>query len=304
MKHKKQLMILPFDHRSSFTKNLLGFNGELTEAQNKKVKYMKETVYLGFRKVLLNYKERNNFGILVDEQFGREIYNKAKKLGAETCETIEKSGKPVFDFEYGKKYSQHIERVDPTYVKVLVRYNPANKEENKKQILRLKKLSNYCMKTNRLLLFELLVPPTDAELKSVKGNKKKYDKTKRVTNTIKAIKELSNDLYVDIWKLEGFDSAKTWQNIIDVIKQGQNKDDFGIVLLGRGENKKKVISWLKLAAKFPKIIGFAVGRTIFFEPLEKLRDKKFTREKAVNEISKNFQFFVNLWLKEKGIKLE
>jgi myo-inositol catabolism protein IolC len=160
------------------------------------------------------------------------------------------------------------------------------------------------MKTNRELLFELLVPPTKAELKAVGGNKKKYDRGKRAINTVKAIKEIGKHLYVDIWKLEGFDKAKQWQDIIDAITLSQNPDDFGIVLLGRGETKKKVISWLKLGAKFQKITGFAVGRTVFFDPLVELKEKKITRKQAVDKIAKEFGFFVNLWLKEKGIKLE
>lgn len=304
MKHKKQLMILPFDHRSSFTKTLMGYEGGLSQTQVKNVKGMKDVVFDAFRKVVSGYEEKDNFGILVDEQFGREIYHRAQKMGVATCETIEKSGKKEFDFEYGAKFRQHIEKVDPTYVKVLVRYNPANKEINKRQLPRLKRLSDYCMKTNRLLLFELLVPPTEKELKAVKGNKKAYDRKKRVENTAKALKELGKVLYVDIWKLEGFDTKKGWQTIIDAIRTGWNDDDFGIVVLGRGENQKKVESWLKLAAGFSEITGFAVGRTIFFDPLVRYRDKKITRVRAVDSIARNYRYFVNLWLKAKGIKLE
>ena len=36
----------------------------------------------------------------------------------------EKSGQDEFDFEYGEDFARHIEAFDPTFCKVLVRYNP------------------------------------------------------------------------------------------------------------------------------------------------------------------------------------
>lgn len=303
MKHKKQLLILPFDHRSSFSKKLMGYEGKLRNIQVEAIAKMKRIVFDGFRKVASGYRERDNFGILVDEQFGASILKDALKMKVQTCSPVEKSGQEVFDFEYGSKFRAHIEKMNPTNVKCLVRYNPANRKENRMQLKRLKQLSDYCNKTGRRLLFELLVPPTKRELKEA-GSKKRYDRTKRIINTIKALKEIDKELYVDVWKLEGFDTAKAWKDIILAIKQGQNPGDFEIIVLGRGEDKAKVIEWLKLAARFPEITGFAVGRTIFFQPLKQFKEKKITRAKAVDKIAANYRFFVNLWLREKKIKLE
>lgn len=304
MKHKRQLMILPFDHRSSFSKKLMGFGENLTDTQVKAVQRVKKVVYDGFKKTISKYKDKSDFGMLVDEQFGSSILKDASKKDFKACCPVEKSGQKEFQFEYGNQFGKHIEEVNPDNVKVLVRYNPANKELNKRQLKRLKRLSDYCMKTDRKLLFELLVPPSRAELKKFHGNKKTYDHKKRAQDTVKAIKEISKELYVDVWKLEGEDTLKAWKDIISAIRTGQNKDDFSIVVLGRGENKQKVIEWLKIAAKFPKVNGFAVGRTIFFKPLQEYKEMKINRDKAVDKISRNFSYFVNLWLKEKKIKLD
>ena len=38
-------------------------------------------------------------------------------------------------------------------------------------------------------------------------------------------------------------------------------------MLGRGENDQKVREWLGTARKVPGFIGFAVGRTVFWDPL-------------------------------------
>jgi myo-inositol catabolism protein IolC len=304
LNHRKQLLILPFDHRGSFSSKLMGFKGKLTPLQIKKISAMKMVVFDAFEHYIAHYHEKNEFGILVDEQFGEDIIEDANDIGVETACPVEKSGQEEFDFEYGKKFRDHIEEMDPSHVKCLVRYNPNNKAMNKRQLARLKLLSDHCIATKRKLLFELLVPPTEKELKAVNGDKKKYDQGKRITNTILALKEISKALYVDVWKLEGMDSKKAWQDMIKAIKQGKNKDYFSIIVLGRGENKAKVIEWLKLAAKFKEITGFAVGRTIFFQPLRDYKDQKITRATAVNRISNNFKFFVKLWLKEKKIKLK
>jgi myo-inositol catabolism protein IolC len=301
--NKKQLLILPFDHRSSFSKTLLGYHGEISQSQSKKISSLKKMVYNGFLDVISKYKDIDNFGILVDSEYGQKILNHANKLGVKTCSPVEKSGQVEFKFDHGNNFGKHIETANPTHVKVLVRYNPENKEINANQLKRLKKLSVYCQKTNRKLLFELLVPPTKKELEKLHGDKHKFDHTKRVTDTVKAIKEISKEIYVDVWKLEGMDTQKAWKECISAIKTGLNKNNFSIIVLGRGENKAKVIEWLSIAAKFKEVTGFAVGRTIFFKPLKDYLDKKLTKEESEIKIANNFKFFVNLWKREKQIKI-
>lgn len=39
------------------------------------------------------------------------------------------------------------------------------------------------------------------------------------------------------------------------------------IVLGRGEDNRKVHEWLEVAAGVPGFVGFAVGRTDFWEPL-------------------------------------
>jgi myo-inositol catabolism protein IolC len=51
------------------------------------------------------------------------------------------------------------------------------------------------------------------------------------------------------------------------------------------------------AAGVPGFIGFAVGRTDFWEPLVAWRDKKHTRESAVRVIAEHYHEFVNIFEK-------
>jgi 5-dehydro-2-deoxygluconokinase len=69
----------------------------------------------------------------------------------------------------------------------------------------------------------------------------------------------------------------------------------GCIILGRGENDEKVREWLTTAASVPGFIGFAVGRTDFWDPLVDWRDKKISRETAVDEIASRYREFVDLF---------
>ena len=54
-------------------------------------------------------------------------------------------------------------------------------------------------------------------------------------------------------------------------------------------------NWLAVAASVPGFIGFAVGRTTFWDPLVAWRSKKATREQTVAEIAGRYREFVGLF---------
>ncbi len=99
-----------------------------------------------------------------------------------------------------------------------------------------------------------------------------------------------------IWKLEGVDKPESAKA---VVKQAQSSGrKAGVITLGRGESKEKVQEWLKVGAKIHGIIGFAVGRTIFWQPLADHKAGKITRKEAVEQIAQNYSEFTELWLNE------
>jgi len=286
---KKQLIIMPFDHRGSFKKHLIGTK-KITKKQHKELEDLKKMIYQAFLNVYKKHKKKDNLAILVDEEFGAKILKDAKKRKIQICLTTEKSGQKQYGFEYGSSFGKHINKFKPDYVKALVRYNPLNKNVNKAQLKKLKRLSDFCKKNNYKLLIELLVPATDKDLKLAK-TEKKYEKTLRLTRTVQAIKEIKQKVKVDIWKMEGF-SAKGWKRIIKVVPKTSS-----IIFLGRGEDDKKVKKWLMDAKKFEQIIGFAIGRTIFLNALKRYQAKKISKSKAQDLIAKKFQSYINLWNK-------
>jgi 5-dehydro-2-deoxygluconokinase len=295
--YQKPLYILPFDHRGSFETGMFGWKGELTEDQTAQIAAAKQVIYDGFQSALAGGAPKEKGGILVDEQFGAAILRDAAEKGFTFACPAEKSGQDEFDFEYGEEFAAHIEAIHPTFCKVLVRYNPEGDEAlNRLQAERLKRLSDYLHGANRsLFMFELLVPAEKAQLEKVNGDKKAYDLKLRPGLMVGAIQQLQDaGVEPDLWKIEGLDRREDCEKIVATAKSG-GRDSVNCIILGRGEDDQKVREWLATAASVPGFIGFAVGRTDFWQPLVDWRDKKISRETAVEEIAARYREFVDLF---------
>lgn len=294
----KDIYIMPFDHRGSFQEKLFGIKGRAPNAQEtQEIARYKRTIYDGFLQAVKSGVPEEKAGILVDEQFGSELLNEAKKSGYMTACPAEKSGQDEFDFEYGAEFGAHINKFGVTFVKVLVRYNPESDAElNRRQSERLKKLSDFCHSNNRKLMFELLVPATPTQLAKVGGAQSRYDQEMRPALMIAAMKQLQDfGIEPDVWKLEGIETTVDATKVAAQARAGKGREQVGVIVLGRGENAEKVRHWLTTAAKVPGLIGFAVGRTIFWEPLKGVKDGKWSHAEAANQICKNYKEFCDLW---------
>lgn len=298
----RDLFILPFDHRGSFSEKLFGIRGRQPDAgETREIASYKKIIYEGFKKALLMGVPREKAGILVDEQFGSEILQDARKSGYMTACPAEKSGQDEFDFEYGGEFGAHIARFQPTFVKVLVRYNPdADPGMNRRQAERLKGLAEYCHGHGNKFMFELLVPATPEQLGRVAGQASRYDQELRPGLMVRAIRELQDaGVEPDLWKLEGIETSEDATQVARQARAG-GRERVGVILLGRGENAEKVRHWITTAAKNPGFIGFAVGRTIFWEPLKAVKDGKMSREQAAEQCARNYKEFCDLWVKTRG----
>lgn len=291
------LYILPFDHRGSFQTKLFGWRGTLTEDQTAEVSASKEVVYDGFKSAIESGLPEHKAGILVDEQFGSAILRDARVHGYTTACPAEKSGQAEFDFEYCDNFAEHIETFQPAFCKVLVRYNPeSDQARNSRQATRLRRLSEYLHGGSpSRLMFELLVPPEQAQMDRVHRDKNKYDLEIRPGLMAQAIQQLQDaGVEPDVWKIEGLDRRSDCKEIVTAARR-KGRDDVGCIVLGRGEDDQKVRDWLMTASGVPGFIGFAVGRTCFWDPLANFRAKKITRQEAVKEIARRYRKFVDIF---------
>ncbi len=228
----KPLYILPFDHRGSFQTKMFGWTGTLSAEQTAEISAAKRVVYDGFKSALQAGVPERKAGILVDEQFGAAILRDARAADYTTACPAEKSGQEEFDFEYGENFAKHIEAIQPTFCKVLVRYNPEGDPAlNRRQAERLKRLSDYLHTNGRSkFMFELLVPPEKSQLDHFKGDKKAYDLELRPRLMAETISELQNEqVEADVWKIEGLDRREDCEKIVAVARRGK-RDAVGCII--------------------------------------------------------------------------
>lgn len=296
--YNKPLYILPFDHRGSFQTGMFGWKGLLSAEQTAQIAAAKQVIYDGFKAAVAAGVAKERAGILVDEQFGSAILQDAAKNGYVTAAPAEKSGQDEFDFEYGDDFARHIEAFNVTFCKVLVRYNPeGDKDMNARQTRRLRQLSDYLRHADRKYMFELLLPATPEQLQQVGGDRKRYDLERRPVLMVGAIRDLqAAGVEPDIWKVEGLDRREDCVHVAETARR-DGRGDVGCIVLGRGEDEAHVHTWLTTAAGVPGFIGFAVGRTTFWDPLIAWREQKSSREAAVAEIAQRYRQWVDVFAK-------
>jgi myo-inositol catabolism protein IolC len=296
--YNKPLYILPFDHRGTFQTGMFGWKGTLSPEQTAQIAAAKEVIYDGFKAAVAAGVAKERAGILVDEQFGAAILQDAAKNGYVTAAPVEKSGQDEFDFEYGEDFMRHIEAFNPTFCKVLVRYNPEGDQDmNARQAGRLRRLSDYLHRTDRKYMFELLVPATPEQLQQVGGDRQRYDRERRPALMVSAIRELQEvGVEPDLWKIEGLDRREDCVRVAETARR-DGRGEVGCIILGRGEDEAHVHTWLTTAAGVPAFIGFAVGRTTFWDPLIAWREQKSSREVAVAEIARRYGQWVDVFEK-------
>jgi myo-inositol catabolism protein IolC len=290
------LYVLPFDHRATFSKTMFGWEGPLSPDQTAQIAAMKDVIYDAFKAAVAEGVPKARAGILVDELFGAHILRDAQTNGFITACPAEKSGLDEFDFEYGPDFARHIQEFSPTFCKVLVRYNPEGDEAlNRRQAARLKQLSDDLHASGRLYMFELLVPPVPDQLRRLGGDKKAYDLQLRPGLMVRAIHDLQDaGIEADVWKIEGIERKEDCQRVVEAARRA-GRDRVGCIVLGRGEDDEKVRQWLRTAAGVPGFIGFAVGRTTFWNPLVDYRAGRLTRAAAVAQIAASYRGWVDLF---------
>jgi myo-inositol catabolism protein IolC len=292
-----KLYILAFDHRGSFQKKMFGIDGEPTPEQTETIADAKRLIFEGMLEAVSRGAQPGATGVLVDEQFGSDIPARAREHGLKLAMPVEKSGQDEFDFEYGDQFGSHIERYDPDFAKVLVRYNPdADAEMNQMQLGRLRRLSDWLHERERKFLFELLVPATDEQLSSVGGDSDRYDAELRpelMRRAIAAIQDAA--IEADVWKIEGVAERADAAMLAEQTRSGERRQGVVCVLLGRGAANEQVEHWLQVAAPVDGFIGFAIGRSIWWDALKGYLAEELERGDAVSQVADNYLHFVEIY---------
>jgi 5-dehydro-2-deoxygluconokinase len=218
------------------------------------------------------------------------------EIGFSLAMPVERSGQDEFDFEYGESFGDHIIQFDPLFAKVLVRFNPnADGASNARQAVKLRLLGDWLHARDRKFLFELLVPATPGQLEEVGGDVDRYDKEVRPDLMRVAISELQETgVEPDVWKIEGLDRREDCMAVANQCMIG-GRDSVKCVVLGRGADDAAVEGWLRTASGVPGYTGFAIGRSIWWEPLRGFVDGTTVRASATAQIAQNYQRFIKVY---------
>lgn len=290
------LCILAFDHRNSLRRTFFGIEGSPTAVDDEQARRAKWVIFQGLCAGVAGGIDGTP-GVLVDAEYGAEVIAAANENGIVTAAPVERSGRAVLEFEHGDHgFGPAIERVDPTYAKVLVRHNPDGDDAaNELQRQRLTSLQRWISDHGRSWMLELLVPPTERQLETA-GSAERFDLADRPTVTVRAIDDLtSSGLRPDLWKLEGMPSSAAYRAVADATGSATTCHG-GCLVLGRGADEDAVDRWLRLAAPVAGFVGFAVGRTLWWGPLRDMFDGKISNAQAAVRIGANYTRLVNVYL--------
>ena len=294
--YEGNLFILAFDPRGSFQKKMLGIPGTPTPEERERISDAKRLIFEGFLRALEEGAPRDAAGMLVDEEFGADLARQAKKEDVVFAMPVEKSGQDEFDFEFGEDFGAHIEDFDPTFAKVLVRYNPeGDRELNASQLVKLQRLTEWLHERDRKFLCEVLVPATEDQLAAVDGDEGRYDREVRPGLMLQLVRDFHEQgVEPDVWKIEGIDDRDDCRKIAEQVRSN-GRDGVACVVLGRGANDDAVVHWLQQGAGVPGYIGFAIGRSIWWDPLKGFVDGNLGREEAAKQIAANYRRFIDVY---------
>jgi myo-inositol catabolism protein IolC len=296
-----KLYILAFDHRGSFQKKFFGIEGEPDPEQTAIIADAKHLIFEGMLVAVGAGTDPAVTGVLVDEQFGSTVPTEAHERGLKLAMPAERSGQKMFDFQYGEDFGEHIQHFAPDFTKVLVRYNPDGESAaNQEQLAKLKRLSDWLTAHERRFLFELLVPAEEGQLQAVDGDTERYDSQLRPDLMRRAIAEIqAAGVEVDVWKIEGVDARSDCEMLVAQARSG-GRDGVACVVLGRGADEAKVDHWLAQAAPVDGFVGFAIGRSIWWDPLKAYVDGKIERAAGARKIAENYLRFVKVYERAEG----
>jgi myo-inositol catabolism protein IolC len=288
------LLILAMDHRDSFAKLFGVTDGEPSPSDEVAMRAAKLLIYHGVRDARLQLPS-GQAGVLVDEELGAAVLREARDDKLVVAMPVEKSGQRLFTLQYGDDTEAHIEEFTPDYVKVLVRMNPADSAaDTEQQLAGLAALSTLLTARGTPFIYELLVPATDEQLKQV-GSQEAYDRDLRPT-LVTAVIATNQQAGVEptLWKIEGLETTAAARDVVAAAKAGGRTAD--CIVLGRDAPQDVLDHWLAVAAPVSGFVGFAIGRSIWEDPLKQHRaDADDAR--LVETVRDNYLHFANAYLK-------
>ncbi|MEU4567552.1 2-deoxy-5-keto-D-gluconate 6-phosphate aldolase domain-containing protein [Micromonospora sp. NPDC023956] len=290
--NQRHLLILAVDQRPWLTKALYGHTGTATAAQRAAICDGKHMVAEGLLAALADEPRlAAHAGILVDDTLGPGVPERARAHGVTVSMPVEKGGCEIYETEPADLRS-YLDHHRPDLPKVLVRYNvEGDAEGNRVQRERLAEVAAATRDAGGRFLFELLVPPTPAQLDLTGGDSGRFERELRPALVHRAMAEILQDLPVDVWKLEHLDAPEHYRTAARIAADTGGE----CILLGANAPASQLEGWLTDAAG-AGFTGFAIGRSIWWDALRGLLAGDLARPRAVAAVAANYRRFAAAFL--------
>jgi len=299
------LLILAMDHRDSLERELYKLTAPPTPAEAARIAADKLLIYRALLDAAAQLPAGARAGVLVDEQYGASVAELAQHVPTlDLAMPIEASGHPWFQFAFGDDWRRHAEFFAIGNSKVLIRDNPGFDESDRRgQAETLSKVSDWAREAGHPLIVELLVPATDADLASVAGDATRYDAELRPRLTVQVIHELQ-DAGVEpaLWKVEGLEATADAREVARAARRGGR--DARCIVLGRHAPTERLEHWLTQAAPVADFVGFAIGRSIWWDPLGDLLAGTIDEAEAQRRITTAYLVYANDFITARAASAE
>jgi myo-inositol catabolism protein IolC len=299
-RHDDPLFILAMDHRESFGRTLFGVEHDDPDpGQRAAMTSAKQLIYEGLRAALpaVTY---GRIGVLVDERYGQGVIDAVKASDAPLvlAVPVEASGHEWFTFEWGERWLEHVETIRPHYAKVLIRDNPDfDQRRREEQFGRLAQVSTGLRGAGVPLLYELLVPATDAQLGQAGQNAAVYDRDIRPRLVVQVIADnYAHGVEPALWKVEGLETVAAARQVAGQARAGGRQAS--LIVLGRDAPAERLDHWLAVASQVGDFVGFAIGRSIWEDAVrgyEASDHSQTAASRARDQVAARYLDFVGHW---------
>jgi myo-inositol catabolism protein IolC len=233
---------------------------------------------------------RANGALLVDEQYASAVIAQAMKAGVNVGTPAEKAGA----FPLAWSAEPFSRALTGAFVKVLVRYRPDDDVAIREaQWEKLDALQTWCRGAGTPLVVEILVArrqePEDA-----------FETSGRPMMLAGFIGEAyRRGLEPQFWKIEGTLSRAGARIIDDAIAA---RPAVRQIILGKAADLRTIDQWFAAAADSATAVGFAIGRSVFWDPSAAYLSGTKTAGEATADIAATYRQLVNAWTRNRSTR--
>jgi myo-inositol catabolism protein IolC len=237
----------------------------------------------------------------VDEFYGQAVIDQARSDGTILAVPVERSGRDWFELEWGQDWLEHVGSIRPEFAKVLIRDNPGfPAPQREQQFGLLRQVSDALARLRVPLLYELLVPATSDQLAAAGGTPYGYDRDLRPDLVIRVIADnQAAGVEPAIWKVEGLETSEAARAVVAQMRSG-GRDGVRAIVLGRDAPADRLDHWLAVAAPVDGFVGFAIGRSIWEDPISDHNQGRADHEETISRIAERYLDFARQYCEASG----